>query len=167
MPKSAILAYAFGVPSTIRSNQLIADIASKKATALGSATVYTQLDIVPWPTVKTVRVKEEPGKPPPTLTIARWGVKQAQEDRVTELWVVGSKPHIWRCLRDTEYAIKEIHAPIRVRYCDEVYSYSEDVWFCPDSTQQRTQSKENWEGREKILEKIPVWMYKLVTLIAG
>ena len=105
---------------------------------------------------------EESGNPPPTLRIARGAIQWAKRYRLTELWVVAAKPHLWRALLDVEKAILEDGARIKVYVCKKIEQYPEDSWFCPDSTQDRVQSREAWNRRENILKLIPFFIYKRV-----
>ena len=151
------------MPDTIRPNQRIAEIASKKARELNGE-IYTQLDIRIGEGVPVEYTKEEPGNPPPTLRIARGAVQWAKRHRFTELWVVAAKPHLWRALRDVQQAVREVEAQIEVRACKEIEQYPKDSWFCPDSTQNRVRSREEWDKRERILKLIPFFLYKRVAL---
>lgn len=161
MKKAGVIAFAFGVPGTILSNQRIAQIASRKAQEL-TAPIYTQLDVHVESGIEVEYTKEEPGNPPPSLRIARGAVQWAERQRFTELWVVAAKPHIWRCLRDLKYAVREARAKIEVKACKEIEQYPEDEWFCSDSIQERTRSRKNWQRRERILRLIPIFLYKLI-----
>ena len=163
MKKTGIVAFAFGVPSTILSNRRIAEIASKKAREL-NASVYTQLDVRVEQGISVEYTKEEAGNPPPTLRIAREAVQWAKRDGLTELWVVAAKPHLWRALRDVQQAVHEAGTRIEVRACKEIEQYPEDSWFCPDSTQNRVRSSEAWNKRERILRLMPFFVYKRVAL---
>ena len=161
MKTAGVVAFAFGIPSTITSNQRIAQIASQRAREL-SGRVYTQLDIRVEEGIPVEYTKEEPGNPSPTLRIARGAVQWAKRHRLTELWVVAAKPHLWRALRDVQRAVREDGARIEVRVCKEVEQYPEDSWFCPDSTQDRVRSREVWDKRERILKLMPFFLYKRV-----
>jgi len=158
---AGIVAFAFGVPETILANRRIAEIASKKAQEL-NAPMYTQLDVRVEPGIQVEYTEEEPGNPPPTLRIARGAVQWAKSRRLTELWVVAAKPHLWRALRDVQQAVREDGMRIEVRVCKEVEQYSEESWFCPDSTQERVQSREAWDKRERVLKLMPFFVYKRV-----
>ncbi|MCI0557032.1 MAG: hypothetical protein MN733_00940 [Nitrososphaera sp.] len=162
MKTAGVVAFAFGVPDTIRSNRRIAEIASRKARELNGGSVYTQLDIRVEEGVQVEYTQEEPGNPPPTLCIARGAVQWAKRLGLTELWVVAAKPHLWRALRDVQQAVREDGARIEVRVCEEVEQYPEDSWFCPDSTQDRVRSREAWDKRENILKLMPFFVYKRV-----
>ena len=102
------------------------------------------------------------GEPPPTLRVCRGAVRWAMRLGLDELWIVCAKPHLWRCERDLKYAVSEAKAQIAVRICEEVEQYPEDEWFCSDSTQERTQSREAWDKRERIIKIMPFFVYKLV-----
>lgn len=161
MKTTGIVAFAFGVPETIRSNQRIAQIASLKARELG-APVYTQLDVRVESGIEVEYTDEKSGNPPPTLRIARGAVQWAKRHRLTELWVVAAKPQLWRALRDVEQAVREAGEKIEVRVCKEIEHYPEDSWFCSDSTQDRVRSREAWNKREKVLKLMPFFLYKRV-----
>ena len=133
MSTKGIVAFAYGVPDTIRSNRLIAQIALQKAREL-NAPVYTQND-VNIVSILVFRTPEEPGNPPPTLRIARGAVQWAKhpDNRLVELWVVAAKPHLWRCMRDMKAAVQEVGGGIVVRACEDIGQVPEDEWFCSDS----------------------------------
>jgi hypothetical protein len=159
--KAGILPFAFGVPETILSNRRIAQITSQKAREL-EAPVYTQLDISIEAGIEVEFTEEQPGNPPPTLRFARGAVEWARRKNLTDLWIVAAKPHLWRCVRDLIRAIREVKAQIEIHVCEEIEQYPEDEWFCADSTQERTQSKKNWEGRERIIKLMPFFVYKFI-----
>jgi len=156
-----IVAFAFGAPHTIRSNRRIAQIASQRAWELNGR-VYTQPDIHVEESTLVEYIEEKPDNPSPTLRIARGCVQWAIRCRLTVLWVVAAKPHLWRALRDIRAAIREARVRIEVRVCQEIKQYPEESWFCPDSTQYRTQSREAWNRRERILKLMPFCVYKIV-----
>ena len=161
MKRPGIVVQAFGAPHSILSNRRLAEIASEKAREL-KAPVYTQLDIVVEPDIEVEHTKEKYGSPPPTLRIARGAVRWAKQRGITELWIIAAKPHSWRVLRDIRRGISEARENIEVHICEEVGQYPEDSWFCPDSTQDRTKSREAWAKREKILTLMPFFIYKLI-----
>ena len=161
MKAAGIVAFAFGVPETMRSNQQIAQIASEKAWQI-SAPVYTQLDVFIGPGIETEHTDEEPGHPPPTLRIARGAAQWAADRGLKELWIVAAKPHLWRALRDVKAAIRETGNNIEVRACPEIEQYPLDSWFCSESTQSRVRSRATWERRERMLRFIPFFIYKLI-----
>jgi len=156
-----IIAFAFGVPETIRSNLRIAEIASQKAQEL-NAPVYTQFDVYLWPGVEVEYTHEKPGSPPPTLRIARGAVQWARQRGFRQLWVVATKPHLWRALRDVKEAVREAREEVEVHVCEEIEKFPEDEWFCHDSTQKHTQSRKVWDKRERILKSMPFFLYKRV-----
>ncbi len=162
MKTVGVVAFAFGAPKTIRSNRRIAKIAFKNARKFNGL-VYTQLDICVDEGIPVEYTKEEPGNPPPTLRIARGAVQWAKKRGLKVLLIVAAQPHLWRCERDLIRAIKEAGAQIAVRVCfKEIKRYPEDSWYCPDSTQPRTRSPKSWWGRERILQLMPFFFYKLV-----
>ncbi|MDX1535953.1 MAG: hypothetical protein R3346_04310 [Candidatus Spechtbacterales bacterium] len=164
MSKTLVVAFAFGVPREIWSNRAIATIARSEAWK-NDATVYTQLDVPIHGDFYVVRTEEDPGDPPPTLRIARGAVEWAKRHDVQKLVIVAAKPHIPRAKRDTEYAVREAGVDIEVTVSalldDPEYS-DEDQWYCSDSTQPRTQTRKNWQKRDKILMLMPMFVYKRV-----
>lgn len=161
MKTTGIVAFAFGAPADILSNRRIARIAEEKARELG-APVYTQLDIRVEPKIEVEYTDEQCGNPPPTLRIARGAIQWAKRRGFRELQIVAAKPHLWRCLRDLKYVIREIEAQIEVCVCREIERFPEDGWFCPNSTQGRTHSRRAWDRRERILIHMPFFLYKLI-----
>lgn len=161
MKTVGIVAFAFGVPKTIISNQRIAQIASQKALEL-NAPVYTQLDIAVGPGIEVKYTNEEPGNPPPTLRIARGAAQWAKQQGFSELWIVAAKPQLWRALRDVEQAVREAGEKIEVYVCKEIEQYPKDSWFCPNSTQDRVRSRKAWDKREKILKRLPFFVYRRI-----
>jgi len=157
--KALITALAFGVPSTIAANEYIGAIASAKARALG-APVYTQLDVPIDPGVEVMHTLEVPGEPPPTLRIARGAVALAKREQVGELWVVAAKPHIWRCVRDFKFAIRETDAELEVHVCEDINLILKNEWYCSDSAQARTRSRLAFWPREFVLRAMPMFLYK-------
>lgn len=168
-PQKGVVAFGFGVPWSIRSNLDIALIAMQKAVEL-KARVYTQRDVridAGYQAADGFRVdyydEEDPKNPPTTLGMARAAARWAAERNMRELWIVAAKPHLWRCVRDLRAAITEIDEDIGVRVCKEIEQFPEDhSWFCPDSTQVRTQNRLRWYRREVILKVMPFFIYKRV-----
>lgn len=160
--KIGIVAFAFGLPARIRSNEHIARITLQKAQEL-QAPIYTQFHTFYLKPLEfdVTYTQEKPGQPPPTLRIARGAVEWASEKGLKELWIAAAKPHMWRCLRDLEYAAKEAGLEIKIKVCEEIEQIPEEEWFCPDSGQEWTRSPESWRKRERILERLPMWLYKL------
>ncbi len=160
---AGVVAFAFGVPSTLRSNCLIAEIAVAHAQRLG-APIYTQLDVsIDADDVKVIYAEEEPGNPPPTLRIAREVASWAQRMGFTDLLIAAAEPHVSRCERDIRYALKEIIYHTDIRICPEVHIYSNDDWFRPESKQKHTRSPEDWRLRELILMRLmPFWLYRRI-----
>lgn len=63
MGKELVVAFAFGVPSSIRSNLCIAQIALNKARKIGAGMIYTQRDIEIEPNIAVTRIEEAEEKP--------------------------------------------------------------------------------------------------------
>jgi hypothetical protein len=161
LKKRGVLAFAFGVPETILSNRLIAQLASKKAREFG-APVYTQLDIRMEEGIEVDFAEEKPGEPPSTLFFVQGAVRWAMRKKITEIWIVAAKPHLWRCVRDLDRSIEEAGVEIEIRVCGEIEKISEEDWFCVDSTQKRTQTKACWQKRERIIKLMPFFVYKFI-----
>ena len=161
MKTVGIVAFAFGIPKTILSNQRISKIASQKARELG-APVYTQRDIYVGSGIEVKYTDEKTGSPPPTLRIARDAVQWAKQQGFRELWIVAAKPHLWRCVRDLTQSVREAKTYVAIRVCKEIDEFPEEEWYCSDSTQPRARSRKNWQARERILKLLPFFIYKLV-----
>lgn len=157
-----IVAFAFGVPSTIRSNMIIGDIASTMAQQLHAVGVYTQADVNIRGEIEVCRIEEESNNPPPTLRIARGAVKWAAANKINDIYVVAADPHLWRTMRDMRKAAHEAKIILNIWPSSRTSHLKDDSWFCSNSTQERTQSRKNWEKREKILRIMPFWIYKRV-----
>ena len=167
MAKAGIVAFAFGVPANIRSNNLIAQIAANKALSL-KAPVFTHLDIQfsksDYGVIDVERIKEEePDYPPSTLQIARAAVDWARQRGIRELWIVAAVPHVWRCERDLKYAVSGVNASIKIQVCGEIKRHKDDLWFDPKSFQPRTRSSSKWWRREIILRILPMFLYERLT----
>lgn len=161
MGESGVVAFAFGSPYTIRSNQFIAQVASAKARKL-EALVFTQRDVQLGSDINFEWTEEVPGKPPTILRMARETVRWANRKGLKEIWIACAQPLLWRCRRDMAYAIREARAGIILHVCEEVMQLPEWKWFCLESTQPRTNSRRAWRSRERILEILPMFIYKRV-----
>ena len=112
MPKTGVVAFGFGVPSTTWANREISTIASTHA-IVESAPIFTQLDVqlhagqTPSKGVEYLP-GEDPKKAPLTLRIALWVIQRAIEEGLGEIIVVAARPHIWRAMRDLEQAAIEV-----------------------------------------------------------
>jgi hypothetical protein len=154
-----VVAFAYGTPPYLVTNQWIANMAEDKARGNIGGYIYTQPDIViqaPWAAV--TRLPEKPGKPSPTWRIARGAAMWAKELGLTKLWIACARPHAWRCERDLRMALREIGHEAVASFCPEVFERPEEVWFRLESTQDRTTTQEKWEQRENLLKKLPVWI---------
>jgi len=152
-----VIGFAFGVDCNIISNVYVGKTATDKGVP-----IFTQKDLFIENPTSTVDYIEEKEDPPPTLRIAREAVKWAMKLGIKELWVAAARPHLWRCVRDLKYAIKEAGVQIQVRVCDEIGMYPKKEWFCSNSTQKRTRSPKDWWPREIILRLMPMFIYKRI-----
>jgi hypothetical protein len=165
----ACVAFAFGVPSNTKANQRIATMACGIQIPSHPG-IYTQKDI----NIKALQedgyrnrmqvtyTVERPGYPPPTLRIARGAVEWAKANRVTTLYIACAYPHIGRCTRDLQLAIRENNANIEIKICPE--AREQKGWFCKDCTQSRARLRWLWYIREVILRiiHIHVQLYKKI-----
>lgn len=161
MDKPGIVTFAFGTPASINSNTFLAQITELLAKEI-EAPVFTQLDIQLGEDIDVQRVEEIAGQPPPTLRIAREAIKWTRQRGIKTLYVLAAKPHLWRALRDVKQVVREAEGMIEVRTREEIEQYPEDSWFCPNSTQDRTQSRKAWNKREWPLKLMPFWIYKKI-----
>lgn len=161
-----VVSFAFGVPPEIWANELIAKIAYQKALER-DAWIYTQeeIDIETGEGLSVYRIYQRPGKPPPTLRIARGAARVARDLEADVLLVIAAMPHLPRALRDTKYAIGELGLTdqVEVRACyEEIGLYPYNLWFSPDSMQAHTRSKWIWKIREHLLMFLPFFLYKRI-----
>lgn len=163
---SGVVAFAFGSPSAIRSNRWIAETAMLHSRESQSSLIFTQDDVQfsSDSGLEATYCNERMGDPPPIMRIAREAVQWAIAYNIRDITVVAGKPHMWRCVRDMQEAVKEQGATglIHIRKSQEIFRFLEDDWFCADSMQGYTQIPRAWERRERILCHMPLWFYKLV-----
>lgn len=160
--KSAVVAFAFGVPNTLRSNRCIAEMASRKAAAL-RIPIYTQHEVIPVePGVEVELTEEKHPERVPTLRIARGAVRWARRREIDEFWLCAAKPHLARCWRDLHFAIQESNAEIKVRAVQDTENHSNDFWFCSESMQADTRVRWRWQFRDAILMHMPMRLYSLI-----
>jgi hypothetical protein len=158
----AVVAFAFGAPADLPSNKAIRELAEGQAREL-NCPVFTQLDVQVSPDIETARASETPGEPPPTLRIAREAVDWAIRGKIERLWVAAATPHRLRCLRDLNEAARERNVRICVIPIESPRHLDRNgVWFNPRSTQIRTRSESAWWSRERLLLRLPFWIYKRV-----
>jgi hypothetical protein len=160
--KTGLVAFAFGVPNTLRSNRSIAAAASAKAVDLGCP-LYTQRDILPIaPNIELELVQEDYPRRVPTLRIALGAVRWAIDKGLGELWVCAADAHLPRCLRDVRFALQKANAAINVRVCTFAENYPPDYWFCEDSLQADTRKRWRWRVRDAILMNLPIRFYAFI-----
>lgn len=167
MKKSGVVAIAFGIPWSIRSNCQIAEISFSKAESIQAegmpVEVYTQRVVVIPVGVPVVYITEQLGDPiPSTLKMAREGVAWAHREGIAELWVAAAKPHLWRARRDLRRAVEEQGVSIEILECEEIEKYPARSWFCSDSGQMWTKSAWAWYPRELFLRILPFSVYRRV-----
>ena len=164
-----IVVFAFGSPWHIKPNILLSLIAAQNAKDM-EAPIYTQRDIkftyqqlkMSQGKIEVTYIKEEPGKPSPTLRIARGAVRWAKENGLTCLFFACAAPRKERCRRDLEFAVKEAGMGTRIYICAELLYKKDSDWFCLDSTEPRTRNQEGFMRRERFLLALPMFLYKII-----
>jgi hypothetical protein len=155
-------AFAFGTPKDNRSNRHLSRIISEEV-GNNYGSVYTQQDIDVGNGIEVKYIPQEGSdKPPPTLRIGRGLVAYAKRKEAEEIIIVAAKPHLRRVLRDVKYAMREAKVNIPIRVSEGIERVPEGEWFDPQSTQKRTTSLKEWQGREKILMALPMFIYKRI-----
>ena len=166
--ENLIVAFAFGAPSSVWSNAFIASTALDASLRL-DAPIFTQPDTGSPPgTVNrpTITIAEPPGKPAPTLRIARTAVQWAKQNGVQNIHIVAAAPHLWRCRHDLALAIHEAGGGIDVHVAHEkeFSEFPRRAWFCAEGTQWYTNSRIRWYLRDSILRYflVPLGLYRFV-----
>ena len=160
--KVGVVAFAFGAPAEIESNEIIAEIALKKAKEVG-ATIFTQYDVSLGENFDVVRPNEIMNCPPTTYELAFKAVEWAEEFKINELWIVAAPCHQHRCERDIKYILwlKNKDLEVNVQVCDEAKNFTE--WFSRKSMYWWTRSPLLWWLRELPLLFTPMYFYKKMT----
>ena len=162
MKQALIVAFAFGKPYSILSNRRIAEIAIKKAKEL-DAEIFTQYDVLIKADLEFQYIDKINKEVPTTLGLARKAVEYAVKEKYKNIWVAAALPHLSRCMRDMWCVIHELKVVgLNVFVCEGSEQYPENEWYCVDSEQKHTRSKEEWELREDLIKEIPLCFYKLV-----
>jgi len=159
MKQSGIVAFAFSVRK-FGQNLWISTPCLELAKQL-NAPIFTQREFVDIPPSADAEfVTETRDKPAPTLRIAREAVAWAIRRNINHIWIVAGPPHIRRCVRDLQYAIRErgliIHIDV---YRNSTREYRRVKWFTKDAGQPRTRSRLVWYTRELIIVLLP-WLYR-------
>ena len=162
MRKMGVVVFAFGSPSQIKSNVILAEIAVKKAKQL-NAPIFAQKDISVQEDVVIVEYIEEKDKPPSTLKLARAAIAWAIKNGIEEIIVVAASPHLPRVLRDMRMAIKEYGARLGIEVAEEIFLHSDNDWFCTNSIQLWTRKMFFWKIRETVLLHLPFPIYKIIS----
>lgn len=155
--ESGIVAFGFGTPSTLRSNQILVGIVSEFARN-SNMRVYTHRDIQPDNTLR-VEYAEETANTLTTLQLARSAIEWAKRNNITVLWVAAAEPHVWRCVRDLRCCARIANYDIRIAVFSEIKQQANHLWFSPESKQIHTRSRIVWYIRESILRLIPFSLY--------
>ena len=111
------------------------------------------------------RVGEEPGKPAPTLRIARFAVASAIQHGLHHLIIICAPPHRARCEADVKFALREKCNEGKITF--STYPFS-DVplhrWWDPASSQWWVRGPQRWRARELALSVLRrLRLYALVT----
>ena len=160
--EEGIVCFAFGTPGRIKSNRALSDIVYERA-ACNVVPVLTQKDLIGVSMSMRVEfVREDPKNPASTLDIAHQAVAWAMRRDIQKLQVVAAPQHLWRVLRDLEYAIGKAHAAIEVEVAPEVHDFPEETWYCADSGQRFHRSKKVWDRYDRIMRVIPMQIYVFV-----
>lgn len=164
MSKTGLVVFAFGCPSTIYSNEVLANLALQWW-KLYRGLIFSQEDVpISMHLPHSVRlIGQLPDQPPSTLKIAREAMYWARDDaRLQELHVLAARPLLERCLRDLELAKAEQRSLITITECSSPDQIPFDQWFCRDSQLPQTRSLDAWERRERVIRRMPIWLYKLM-----
>jgi len=164
-----IVAFAFGSPASILPNRFLKEAAASVAFKQSARLILTQKEL-PFPSsITIVRFISEAENAEPTLRIARWAIEEAIKEGLTRLIVVAVGPHIWRCLRDIRWAIRQNkkaaniqveEADLRGNTCAH-YLYP-PICYSVESTQPRSRSALAWWPRELLLRCMPMWLYAII-----
>jgi hypothetical protein len=164
MKKFGVVVFAFGLPSSLVPNQILANVAVRNALDK-KADIFAQ----PYTKVRSrmvhVDYTEEPdNKPLSTLQVARAAVDWAERNHLTDIEVVAAKPHLPRVMRDLRNTIAEKLSSIRICPARQMRGWSDrDVWFSESSLQPWTRNAVAWDRRERILLLMPFWFYRRIT----
>ncbi len=161
MRTHGVVAFAFGLPDTLASNERIADAAVAASLRLGYAPVFTQTGITIRSSQMNVTYVSEQTPGSPTLRIARAALSWAHDRDISCLTFVAAAPHAWRCRRDMQIANRE-HGGTLVLAEETICGYPYARWFSPEAAQARARSRMMWEIREWPLRIMPEWIYKKV-----
>ena len=168
MERTGILLFAFGTNLKIRSNQVLRKEVLRCCDANEVSTIFSQDAIMMDSYYGKHRVicfdQPNPNKHPPTLRIARWAIPLiASEFRYDSLIVIAADPHIDRCMRDSNYVLHNSritrYTNMKIKSWPTSEKYTDQDWFCADSQQPRTRTRQAWEKRESVLMVMPMWIY--------
>lgn len=169
MADQVILAFSFGSPCWLKSNQVIA----KKTVILAkilNADIFTMKDILinkEFAHYHHVEYAENiinngvNKKYLSTLGLIRCFARYAKGKVWEKVWVIAAPQHIGRCLRDLEKTLKKENLRIEILIGNDA-DYDEEFWYFKDSTQRCTRSPFIWWLREIPLRLLPWWLYKKI-----
>lgn len=110
-----IVAFGFGEPSSANPNSNIGALASRLAHTRGATTIFTDRDVSPHLSRGETAIKEiDPKRMPTTYRLAVMAIEEAKKYELDELHVVAAPCHIWRCLRDLQWAARDCGITIKL-----------------------------------------------------
>lgn len=158
MKNSIVVALAFGVNCEVNiapTNSLLAEFTENLVRGF-NCPVITQQDIssILPEGLNIINVREKTGHPPPTLRILIEAVWWASGSGVEHIIIVCAKPHQKRVEADMKFCLKLFfRSKITFSFCEEIDTISYKNWFDPNNAQTRIRSSDEWEKREKTIEK--------------
>ena len=164
--RTLVVGFAFATPASAFVNKVlrfrIEDLCARQDEG-EQIFVFTQPDLgtlLPYMLrTRTQMIREEEGKPSPTLRIAREAIAFALKYHITRIRIVAAGPHMWRCLRDMKMAMKEAETLLPL-VAEKFDTMSWSSWFHESSTQPRTKSPLAWLPRDILLRLMSWEMYK-------
>lgn len=153
-----VVAFGFGEPAALNGNRKIAE-AAREATELASV-IFTDRDVEPYLRELSVPVLQiEPGRFPSTYRLAMLAVKEAKERGLAALLVVAARCHMWRCVRDLHWCVRDVGIDLTI-----IPLPLEDSAYDPTAATTYTRSAWHWWPAEiayRILSTLfPSWYKK-------
>lgn len=160
MGKIGIVAFAFGVPSSIIANRTIGDIASIHAENYNFP-IYTE-PLIPIKNGLNVQFFDGGFNKPVSLfdlacAAADWAIYLGLE----QIIIVTARPAVRRSKRDLKWALKKKGASrISIKVSPGISAYPLKFWFGCDCALARARYPLVWYLREMILVPMPMFLYK-------
>lgn len=150
------MGFAFDTNPTL-TNARIADAINRAAKMFGEP-VLAQIFIPLDPSIQHVeRVEETEDLWASTLGVARQTVRWAQCHNLKNLLIFGASAHVSRCERDIRIAAAEKKFTL-----GDVQVISVEPIWSPCAQQKHVRTEEAWSKRERFIERLPVWLYKII-----